>query len=123
MELKDYGVLLFHAFLVWLLCTIVMVIGMATLPIDTAVLAHAFAAPFIALAFSWIYFAKFNKFNPWIVAAVFLTFVILMDLFVIALIILQNFEMFFSPLGTWIPFALIFMITFAVGMYKRNKTE
>ena len=42
-------------------------------------------------------------------AIMFLLIVILMDFFLVALVINKSMEMFQSPLGTWIPFGLIFL--------------
>jgi hypothetical protein len=39
--------------------------------------------------------------------AIFLAIVFLMDFFVVALLITRSFDMFLSPIGTWIPFTLI----------------
>ncbi len=39
-----------------------------------------------------------------------------MDFFVVALLINRSLEMFASPLGTWIPFALIFVSTWLTGL-------
>jgi hypothetical protein len=39
-----------------------------------------------------------------------------MDFFIVAMLINRNFEMFASLLGTWIPFALIFVSTFLTGL-------
>jgi hypothetical protein len=41
--------------------------------------------------------------------------VILLDFFVVALLINRSFDMFFSPIGTWIPFILIYSSTYLVG--------
>jgi hypothetical protein len=39
-----------------------------------------------------------------------------MDVLVVALMIERSFEMFASPLGTWIPFALIFLSSWITGI-------
>jgi hypothetical protein len=51
-------------------------------------------------------------------AALFLALVVFMDFFVVALLIEKSFDMFLSPLGTWIPFALIFLSTYFVGRLR-----
>jgi hypothetical protein len=38
-----------------------------------------------------------------------------MDFFIVAMLINKSFEMFTSLLGTWIPFALIFISTYLTG--------
>jgi hypothetical protein len=48
-------------------------------------------------------------------ALIFLTFIVLGDFFVFALLVNRSLEMFTSLIGTWIPFALIFAATFLTG--------
>jgi hypothetical protein len=50
-------------------------------------------------------------------AFVFVSFVFLMDFFIVAMAVQKSFEMFASILGTWIPFALIFGSTYLVGSH------
>ena len=45
-----------------------------------------------------------------------------MDVFVVAMLINKSFDMFLSPLGTWIPFALIFAVSYA-GTRAFNKPD
>ena len=46
-----------------------------------------------------------------------------MPFFVVALLINRSFEMFASLLGTWIPFALIFLSTYLTGLLTTNDTR
>jgi hypothetical protein len=41
----------------------------------------------------------------------------LLDFFVVALMVLHSLDMFASLLGTWIPFALIFISTWLTGLF------
>jgi hypothetical protein len=43
------------------------------------------------------------------------TAIILAHAFVVAMLINHSFEMFASPLGTWLPFMLIFASTYLTG--------
>jgi hypothetical protein len=43
-----------------------------------------------------------------------------MDVFVVALLILKNTDMFKSVLGTWLPFTLIFVVTIFTGRVIRK---
>ena len=76
----------------------------------------AIAAPIITVGVSLVYFRKFNYTSPLKTAAIFIAFVIAMDFFVVAILINRSFEMFTSLLGTWIPFALIFLSTYLTGL-------
>jgi hypothetical protein len=120
---KKTPVFLVHAFIGWALCGATMQIGMATTSIDNALIIHAIAAPIIFAVISFIYFRKFQYTTPLQTATGFVMFVILMDFFIVAPIFEQSYEMFFSLLGTWIPFALMFTATFLVGSYlSRNSS-
>lgn len=117
MEAKRSLILLVHAIVIYFVCFAVMGISMAMLAIDSALVAHAIAAPFVSAIFSYIYYKKFNYTSPIVTAVVIVSTVILLDFFLTATIILQDYAMFYSPIGTWIPFALIFTAALLVGIY------
>ena len=117
MNLRDSSILVVHSVAIYFVCFAVMGISMATLDIDTALIAHAAAAPFVSAVFSYIYYKRFNYTGPLITAIVIVATVILLDFFLTATIILGDYSMFYSPIGTWIPFALIFSAAFIVGYY------
>lgn len=111
------GLIIFvHAFIGWAFCTATMMIGMATMSIDAALIVHAVAAPVIFTLVSLVYFNRYRYTSPLVTALIFVSFVILVDFFLIALVINRSLEMFTSPLGTWIPFALIFASTYVTGL-------
>ena len=116
MNTRKILVLLAHAFVGWAFCTASMLIGMATMSIDNALIVHAIAAPVIFTLVSLVYFNRFNYTSPLATAFIFVSFVIVVDFFLIALVVNRSLEMFASPLGTWIPFALIFASTYVTGM-------
>jgi hypothetical protein len=122
MNIKKYLIVMMYAFIGWALCGASMWIGMALLSIDGALIVHAIAAPIIFTILSLIYFISFNYTTPLQTAMIFVAFVIAMDFFVVALIINRSLEMFASPLGTWIPFALIFISTYLTGNYVNSKS-
>lgn len=119
---KRIMTLLAHAFVGWALCTASMGIGMAVTSVQNALIIHAIAAPIIFTTVSWFYFVKFAYTTPVQTAIVFTSFVILVDFFVVALLVQRSLEMFASPLGTWIPFALIFASTYLTGMYVERRS-
>lgn len=114
---KKTLIILAHAFVGWGLCGATMFAGMNLFSMDTAVLLHAAAAPVIFFGISLLYFKKFAYTSPRATAAIFVGFIIAMDVFVVAMLIEKSFAMFASPLGTWIPFALIFSSTWATGRW------
>lgn len=115
MNAKQVLIILAHAFIGWAFCTASMLIGMATMSIENALIVHAIAAPIIFAIVSLVYFKQFNYTTPLQTGLIFVSFVILVDFFLVALVINRSLEMFASPLGTWIPFALIFTSTYVTG--------
>ena len=125
MNSKKIITILIHAFIGWALCTASMVIGMATMSLESALLVHAIGAPIFFAVVSLVYFNKFNYTQPLQTALIFVSFVIVVDFFVVALMINRNLDMFASLLGTWIPFALIFTSTYVTGLLtvRRSKQQ
>jgi hypothetical protein len=114
-------ILLAHAFVGWLFCFGVMGIGMSILPLKKALIVHAVAAPIIFTAVSLSYYSKFNMTKPLLTAFAFTGFVITVDFFLVALVINRSLDMFLSPIGTWIPFLLIFLSVYFTGILKNRR--
>jgi hypothetical protein len=123
MNIQKTVTILVHAFVGWALCAATMGIGMAVTSLDNTLIAHAIGAPIFFAAVSLVYFKKFNYTTPLQTATIFVTFVIAMDVFVVAMLINKSFEMFTSLLGTWIPFALIFVSTWVTGLLAWKSRE
>ncbi len=114
-------IILAYAFIGWALCATTMGIGMATTSLQNALIVHAIGAPIYFAIVSLIYFKKFNYTTPLATALIFVGFVITVDFFVVAILINRSLEMFGSLLGTWIPFALIFLSTYLTGLIVKYK--
>jgi hypothetical protein len=114
-------VLFGHAFVSWALCAAAMMIPMALVSEEFALVFHAIGAPIIAGIVSWNYYRRFGYTTPLQTATTFVGFVIVVDFFLVALVIERSFEMFASPLGTWIPFALIFGSTYLMGRWVERR--
>ena len=121
MTFKKNIIVLAHAFIGWMLCAATMGIGMSLTSLNNALIIHAIAAPIFFAGISLFYFRKFNYTAPLQTAFIFIAFVVAMDFFVVAMLINRNFEMFTSLLGTWIPFALIFISTYLTGLFVTRK--
>jgi hypothetical protein len=89
---------------------------MAKTTLRRALVIHAAAVPIIFAIVSAVYFTYFAYSSPLITAIGFVAIVIGMDFFVVALLIQRDFAMFRSVLGTWLPFGMIFLSTFIVGL-------
>lgn len=123
MNRKKIFIVLLHAFVGWVLCAATMGIGMATLSLETTLIVHAVGAPIYFAIISLIYFRKYNYTAPLRTAIIFVSFVITVDFFVVALLINRSLEMFTSLLGTWLPFVLIFTATYITGFIVKRSTE
>ena len=121
MTFKKIIIVLIHAFVGWMLCAATMGIGMSVTSLNNALTIHAIAAPIFFAGVSLVYFRKFNYTAPLQTALTFIAFVIGMDFFLVAILINRSFEMFTSLLGTWIPFALIFISTYLTGLFVLQK--
>lgn len=110
-----------HALVGWALCAATIGIGQAVTTLENALVAHAVAAPLIFFAVTRIYFTRFAYMTALQTAIVFTGFVVVVDFFVVALAINHSLAMFASPLGTWIPFVLIFLSTLLTGLFTNHK--
>jgi len=114
-DLNRVLVLALHAFLIWLACGATMVCGREILGLEAALRVHVIAAPIIAIVVSWIYFS-FHAAPPLLTAAVFVSFIAILDAAIATPVFDRSYAMFSSILGTWLPFALIFTATCVVGI-------
>jgi hypothetical protein len=108
-------VFLLHALAGWMLCGAVMAVGMRLLPLQNALLLHLLAAPLIFALVSLSYLRKAPSSEPVLVAAGFTAFVMAMDFILVAWVIQKSFAMFRSTMGTWMPFAMIFISSWMTG--------
>jgi hypothetical protein len=106
----------------WALCGAIMFIGMEVASMETTLITHAVGAPIIFTAISWIYFTRFGYTKPLATAIVFVAIVVLVDFFLVALVINRSLEMFESLIGTWIPWALIFLSTYLTGLVVESRS-
>jgi hypothetical protein len=116
MQIRKTVTVLVHAFVGWLLCAATMGIGMAVTTLGTTLIIHAIGAPIFFVAVSIFYFIRYSYTRPLQTAIIFVSFVIVVDFFVVALLINRSLDMFTSALGTWIPFASIFTSTLISGL-------
>lgn len=100
-----------------------MGVGMKMTALETAILLHALVTPVIFTAISLVYFHRSGSWSPLRTAAAFLSVVVVMDIFVVALFIERSFDMFESILGTWLPFLLIFVATWWTGLAVRRRAD
>jgi len=114
--MKQLAITIAHGIAGWAMCGATMSIGLATTTLSRALVIHAIAAPIIFGAVSLVHLRKQRYPPPLKMAFVFTATVISMDVLVVAPIIERSFQMFASPLGTWIPFTLIFLSSWMTGI-------
>ena len=123
LKLKKPIIIFIHMFIGWALCGAIIGIGRQVTSVKNTLIIHAIGVPIIFAIISLIYFKKFNYTTSLQTAVIFLSFAVAMDFFVVALLIEKSFEMFTSILGTWFPFALIFLSTYLVGLYVKKTSR
>ena len=121
--MKKVLLILIHGAVGWALCGATMGIGMGVMSLQSTLVVHAVLAPIFFSALSLLYFRRFNFTTPLQTAVIFLLFVMFVDFFVVALLIQKNLDMFTSPLGTWIPFGLIFISTYGTGLILTRQVK
>jgi hypothetical protein len=122
MKSKSIVIATVHAFIGWLLCAATMGIGSSLTSMSNALYIHAALAPIFFFLISAYYFKKYGQFSPLQIAFFFTAFVMFVDFFLVAFIILRSFDMFRSIVGTWIPFILIFSSTYLAGKSINRKS-
>lgn len=115
MERRGLLSLSLHAFAVWALCAATMGIGLSVTSLENALVAHLVGAPVFAAAVALVYFRRRDPWTPLATAAFVLSFIVVVDLVLVAGVINRSLDMFRSALGTWLPFALIFGATYVTG--------
>jgi hypothetical protein len=116
-------VILAHAIVGWALCFATMGIGLAVSTLQPTLIVHAIGAPIYFVGVSTVYFERFAYTSPLRTALAFTGFVVAIDFLLVALVINRSLAMFASPLGTWIPFALIFTATWVTGLLVTRRVS
>jgi len=112
---RSWGRLVAHAVAGWSVCAAIMAGLLAVTSLTAATVVHAIAAPLIFVAVAKHYFGARGVRGALPVALAFTAIVAALDLAVVAAVIQRSFAMFESIAGTWLPLALIFLVTWAAG--------
>ena len=116
-------VVLAHAVLGWAYCGALIGVGRQFLPMPAVLVLHAIGAALGFALLSWVYHRHFGFTRPLVTAIVFLAVVMTLDVFLVAMLIERSFDMFRSLIGTWLPFGLIFAVTYGVGRNTINRSQ
>ncbi len=113
--MKKIIIILIHALIGWGICGAIIGIGRSVTSMDNTLIIHAVAVPLVFAIISFVYHKYFNYTTPILTALIFMAFAMLLDAVLVAPVFEKSFDMFKSILGTWIPFACIFLATFITG--------
>lgn len=116
MRWRGVAALLLHALAGWAYCGMLIGVGRQFLSMEATLVVHAVGAPIGFALLSLLYFKRFACTTPLQTAIAFLAVVVALDAFLVAPVFERSYAMFASPLGTWIPFALIFAATYLTGL-------
>ena len=104
------------ALLLWGACGAVMAVGRRLWTLPTALRVHLAAAPTMGFALS-IAHARIDPACGALMRATVVTgLIVALDALVVAPLFERSYDMFRSLIGTWIPFALIFLASWAAGL-------
>jgi len=104
-----------HAVVGWVACAGVMGVGRAVTTMERTLLIHAAAVPVVFGALAWSYFQRVGHLGALPTAVLFTGTVIALDAGLVAPVFERTYAMFRSVRGTWLPFGLIFLVTWIVG--------
>ena len=104
------------ALLVWAACGGVIAGGRRVWSMQTTLIVHLFAAAAFAFAAGAVHKLLAPDFDAVTRAAAMTGVIVALDALVVAPLFERSYAMFRSALGTWIPFAAIFVASWAAGL-------
>jgi Na+-transporting NADH:ubiquinone oxidoreductase subunit NqrD len=104
------------ALVLWGVCGATVAIGRRVWGLDTALRVHLVAAPVAAFLVATVHRLLVPAFDSLLRAAVMTAVIIVLDAVLVAPLFERSYAMFRSLIGTWIPFALIFLASWAAGI-------
>lgn len=107
--------LLSHGVFGWALCGAAMGVLLQLTSVGVAQAIHAVLAPAFFVLIGWHYFRARGAREPFSTALFWTALVVGLDLFIVAGALQHSLAMFGSIVGTWLPFALIFLASWATG--------
>ena len=117
--MKAFVWLIITALAIWGFCGAIMGIGPRFISEEATLIVHLVGAPIGAAAFSSLYFRHFPRMPPARAATVVVVVALGLDAGLVAPLLLQDWSMFQSPLGLWMPMAAIFAAVFLSGSFMR----
>jgi proline iminopeptidase len=109
--------LLGFALLGWGLCGATIGVARGLMPMEGALAVHAVAAPIIAGTLAYLYARCCAVTTPLVTGLAFVGVPVVMDAVLIAPFVERSWDMFRSPIGTWIPFGLMFLAAWGAALW------
>jgi proline iminopeptidase len=109
--------LLAFALVAWGLCGATIGVARGLMPMESALVVHAVAAPIIAGTLAYLNARCCPVTRPLMTGLAFVGVVIVMDAGLIAPFVERSWDMFRSPIGTWIPFVLMFFAAWGAALW------
>lgn len=100
----------------WGGCGAVIAMGQRVWILETTLWVHLIAAPILAFLIAAVHKLIAPEFDPRLRATVLTSLVVFLDVAVVAPIFERSYMMFRSLIGTWMPFAAIFLASLAAGI-------
>lgn len=100
----------------WAACAAVIALGRRIWTLDVTLRVHLVVAPVLAFLVSAIHKLLAAQFSSMLRAMVMTGLVMILDASVVAPLFERSYAMFRSLIGTWMPFAAIFLASLAAGM-------
>ncbi len=114
---------LIHSLIGWAFCAAIMGVGPQITSMGNTRIVHLIAGPAGFGLLSAFYHRKYNYTKPVVTALIFLAFVAAMDFFLVGFVISKSLDMFKSPIGTWLPFTLLFITIYTAGAVVNIKKD
>ena len=119
--MSRYAAFVGHALVGWAICGTTIAVARQVLSMPNALLVHAIVAPLVFALLSMHFFRRYPAASPRGTSLGFVGIVVGLDAFVVAPLVERSYTMFTTPLGTWIPFASIWLSSFLVGHACRQR--
>jgi uncharacterized membrane protein YhdT len=118
--MKRISFIVAYSLIGWAICGTTVGVGRRLTDMHTTLVVHAIVAPLAFAVLSALFFRQFPGSSPARIASAFLSVVVALDALLVAPLFEHSFSMFGSVLGTWFPFALIFVAVFIIGRYFKR---
>jgi hypothetical protein len=108
-----------HGLVGWAICGATITIGRQIMSMRATLAIHLVVAPLAFALLAWSHFKRHPGSAPLQTSLALVGLVIGLDAFLVAPVFEHSYVMFRSIIGTWIPFGLIWLASFRVGLMAK----